>query len=39
VDYQLPGEEWVLGVGEIIMESNPVVVRVIEPPKRTLLVG
>lgn len=39
VDYQLPGEQWVLGAGEITMESNPVAVRVIEPPRRTLLVG
>lgn len=39
VDYQLPGEQWVLGAGEINMKSNPVVVRVIEPPRRTLLVG
>jgi hypothetical protein len=39
VDYQLPGEQWVLGAGEITMESNPVVVRVIEPLRRTLLVG
>lgn len=39
VDYQVPGEAWVLGAAEITVEANPLLVTVVEPPRRTLLVG
>lgn len=39
VDYQLPGEAWVVAAAEIISESNELFVTVVDPPRRTLLVG
>ena len=39
VDYQLPGEAWVLAAAEITSASNELFVTVVDPPRRTLLVG
>lgn len=39
VDYQLPGEAWVIGAAEISMSSNTLLISVVDPPRRTLLVG
>lgn len=38
VDYQITGDNWVIGATTISLESNKLRIEVIEPPRRTLLV-
>lgn len=39
VDYQIGSDPWIVGAAEILMPSEPISVTVIDPPRRTLLVG
>jgi hypothetical protein len=38
VDYQMPGESWVLDAATVTLFSNQLAIEVTEPPRRTLLI-
>lgn len=39
IDYQRPGASWVFGAGSASLTSNQLTLSVVDPPRRTLLVG